>query len=78
MRLLYIPKLPVVSGAEAVRTLERLGFAVVRQRGSHVVLRRDVSGCVVPNHRELKAGTLAGILKQAGISVDEFLTTLHS
>jgi predicted RNA binding protein YcfA (HicA-like mRNA interferase family) len=71
------PKLPVVSGAEAVRAFERLGFAVVRQRGSHIILRRGASGCVVPNHRELKTGTLAGILKQAGVSADEFITAQH-
>ncbi len=71
------PKLPVVSGAEAVRAFERLGFSVVRQRGSHIILRRGASGCVVPNHRELKTGTLAGILKQAGIATDEFITALH-
>lgn len=65
-----MPNLPQVSGAETIRALERLGFVVVRQRGSHVVLRRDASGCVVPNHRELKTGTLAGILKQAGVSPD--------
>ena len=70
-------KLPVVSGREAVRTLERLGFVVVRQRGSHLVLRRGASGCVVPNHRELKVGTLAGILKQAGISADDFIAALQ-
>lgn len=58
--------LPRVSGAEAVRTLQRLGFAVVRQRGSHIVMRRGSMGCVVPNHRELKLGTLTGVLKQAG------------
>jgi predicted RNA binding protein YcfA (HicA-like mRNA interferase family) len=72
-----MPKLPVVSGAEAIRTLERLGFAVVRQRGSHIVLRKESSGCVVPNHRELKLGTLTGILKQAGVSVDEFIAALR-
>ncbi|UJP02320.1 MAG: type II toxin-antitoxin system HicA family toxin, partial [Nitrosomonas sp.] len=63
-----MPKLPVVSGMEAIRALERLGFTVVRQRGSHIILRRGAAGCVVPNHHELKTGTLAGILKQAGIS----------
>ncbi len=71
------PKLPVMSGAEAVRAFERLGFAVVRQRGSHIILRRGASGCVVPNHRELKTGTLVGILKQAGVSADEFIAALH-
>lgn len=67
-----MPKLPRTSGAEAVRTLERLGFVVVRQRGSHIVMRRGDRGCVVPNHRQLKVGTLAGVLRQAGISVEEF------
>ncbi len=48
-------------------------FVVTRQRGSHVVLRRGSVGCVVPDHRELKTGTLAGVLKQAGVSVEECL-----
>lgn len=73
-----MPKLPIISAAEAIKALERLGFTVVRQRGSHIVLRRDSSGCVVPNHRELKVGTLSGVLKQAGISTDEFIKALHS
>lgn len=66
-------KLPVVSGTDAVQALERLGFVVARQRGSHIVMRRGSVGCVVPNHRELKVGTLVGLLKQAGVSPDEFL-----
>lgn len=72
-----MPRLPVVSGREAMRALERLGFVVVRQRGSHFVLRRGTSGCVVPDHRELKIGTLTGILKQAGVSADEFVAALR-
>jgi len=72
-----MPSLPRVSGAEVIRALERLGFAVVRQRGSHVVLRRDAVGCVVPNHRELKTGTLAGVLKQAGVSAEQFFEVLR-
>lgn len=72
-----MPSLPRVSGAEAIRALEKLGFAFVRQRGSHVVLRREAIGCVVPNHRELKTGTLAGVLKQAGVSVEEFVEALR-
>ncbi|MDO8281441.1 MAG: type II toxin-antitoxin system HicA family toxin [Thermodesulfovibrionia bacterium] len=72
-----MPKLPVISGIEAIKALERLGFTIVRQRGSHIVLRRNSSGCVVPNHRELKLGTLSGVLKQAGVSLDEFIKALH-
>jgi predicted RNA binding protein YcfA (HicA-like mRNA interferase family) len=71
-----MPKSPVVSGAQVINVLSRLGFSVVRQRGSHVVLRKGSMGCVVPNHKELKTGTLAGILKQAGISLDEFTSKL--
>lgn len=73
-----MPKFPVVSSAEAIRALERLGFSVVRQRGSHIVLRKGSSGCVVPNHKEVKAGTLAGILKQAGVSPEDFIAALRA
>jgi predicted RNA binding protein YcfA (HicA-like mRNA interferase family) len=72
-----MPKLPRISGTEAIRALERLGFTQVRQRGSHVILKRvgpeTVTGCVVPLHGELATGTLRGILKQAGIATEEFL-----
>jgi predicted RNA binding protein YcfA (HicA-like mRNA interferase family) len=71
-----MPKLPHVSGKEAARALERLGFVQVRQKGSHLILRRGPTGCVVPLHREIKIGTLAGVLKQAGISAEEFIAAL--
>lgn len=67
------PKLPSVSGKETIRRLEKLGFTVVRQKGSHVVMCRSSQGCVVPNHKEIKIGTLIGILKQAGVTTDEFI-----
>jgi predicted RNA binding protein YcfA (HicA-like mRNA interferase family) len=72
-----MPSLPHLSGAEVVRVLERLGFVVARQRGSHIVMRRAGVGCVVPNHREVKIGTLSGVLKQAGVSSDEFVSALR-
>ena len=72
-----MPKLPHISGAQAVKIFERLGFVVMRQNGSHIVLRKGSSGCVIPNHKEIKVGTLAGILRQAGVSTDEFLRVLH-
>jgi len=71
-----VPKLPHLSGADVIRTLERLGFVRLRQKGSHVILRRGSVGCVVPLHREVKVGTLAGILRQAGVTVEEFLAAL--
>jgi predicted RNA binding protein YcfA (HicA-like mRNA interferase family) len=71
-----MPKLPRVSGAEIVRALQRLGFETVRQKGSHVVMRRGPKGCVVPLHADVKVGTLAGLLRQADVSSEEFSAVL--
>jgi predicted RNA binding protein YcfA (HicA-like mRNA interferase family) len=75
-----MPKLNRVSGEVAIRALEKLGFIRIRQRGSHVVLRKETSagviGCVVPLHKELAIGTLRGILRQAQVSPDEFINQL--
>jgi predicted RNA binding protein YcfA (HicA-like mRNA interferase family) len=68
-----MPKLPLLSGQEVVRALERLGFELMRQKGSHVVLRKSSAICVVPLHKEVKTGTLAGLLRQAQVSPDEFI-----
>ena len=71
-----MPKLPIVSGTEAVKAFQRLGFIVDRQRGSHVVLKKNVPegqrGCVIPMHREIALGTLRSALKMAGVSPEEF------
>ncbi|MCP5143272.1 MAG: type II toxin-antitoxin system HicA family toxin [Gammaproteobacteria bacterium] len=71
-----MPKFPRVSGRDTIRALEKLGFVQQRQRGSHVVLRRGTKGCVVPVHKELKTGTLIGILRQAEVTADEFIESL--
>jgi len=75
-----MPKLRRVSGREAIRALEKLGFQQVRQRGSHVILKKDTPGgaigCAVPLHRELAVGTLRGILRQARVTPDEFMAQL--
>lgn len=60
-----------------VRALERLGFEWLRQRGSHVMMRKGTIGTVVPLHRELKNGTLAGILRQTQVSADDLLSALQ-
>jgi predicted RNA binding protein YcfA (HicA-like mRNA interferase family) len=73
-----MPEWPVLSGDEVVRVLERLGFRKVRQKGSHVVMRRGSVGCVVPMHREVKLGTLAGVVRQAQLQPDEFLAALRN
>ncbi len=71
-----MPKLPRISGADAQRALERLGFVKLRQSGSHVIMRRESKGCVVPMHAELKVGTLAGLLRQAEVAPEEFIAAL--
>jgi predicted RNA binding protein YcfA (HicA-like mRNA interferase family) len=71
------PRLPVVSGAHVVAALSKAGFEQIGQRGSHVKLRHvDGRIVIVPMHRELATGTLRSIIRQAGLSVDEFLALL--
>ena len=67
-------KLPVVSGKELVRRLEKVGFQLVRQEGSFMILRREFPKITVsvPNHKELKRGTLKNILRQINLPIDEF------
>ncbi len=71
-----MPRLPRLSGRETIRALERMGFVQLRQRDSQVVLQKGKRTCTVPLHRELKLGTLAGILGQADISVEQLMTAL--
>lgn len=75
-----MPKLPAVSGERVVRALKRAGFVELRQRGSHVSLERRAGEStlrtVVPLHSTLAKGTLSDVLKQAGLSVEEFLELL--
>jgi len=68
-----MPELPRISGNEAIRIFKKLGFHEARQKGSHVVMRRGDKGCVVPRHRELAIGTLRSAIRQAGITVEEFV-----
>ena len=65
--------LPVVSGATCIVALERIGYAVVRQKGSHVRLHCPGRPPVtVPLHDELDRGTLRAILRTAGVDPDDF------
>jgi predicted RNA binding protein YcfA (HicA-like mRNA interferase family) len=72
------PKLPVISGVRCVEALRKVGFEVDRQRGSHMILVRiDPPATIsVPNHKELDRGLLRAILRQAGLTVDDFLDLL--
>jgi predicted RNA binding protein YcfA (HicA-like mRNA interferase family) len=75
-----MPKLPRIPAREAITALERMGFVQVCQSGSHILMRKITPegdcGCVVPLHRELAAGTLRGILRQAGVSPEDFIRNL--
>jgi predicted RNA binding protein YcfA (HicA-like mRNA interferase family) len=71
-------KLPVISGIECVRVLTRIGFVIERRRGSHIILVREEPRTTVsvPDHKELDRGTLRAIIRQVGLSVDEFVELL--
>lgn len=72
-----MPPLPVISGREAVKAFQKLGFLFHHQRGSHVVLYhpngRHLS---VPDHKELDRGTLRALIRGAGLTVDNFVQLL--
>lgn len=65
-----------VSGEQAARALMRLGFADIRQTGSHRIMRKKQRTVVVPMHRPIKPGTLKGLVEQAGLTLEEFTAEL--
>ena len=71
-----MPKLPVLSGKEVCRVLEAHGFVRVRQRGSHIAMQRSDDGGTttipVPDHTELRTGTLRAIIRQSGLDTQAF------
>ena len=68
-------RLPAISGAEAVRRLERAGWRRDRQRGSHVVMLKagEIASLSIPQHRELAPGTLRALIRAAGMTVEQFV-----
>lgn len=71
-------KLPVVSGKQCIKALEKIGFVIYRQRGSHITMVRENPQCqvTIPNHKTVAKGTLRAIIKQADLTVDEFIELL--
>lgn len=72
-------RLPQVSGREVVKALRKIGYELDHQRGSHMVLRHAAPPhrrLTVPDHREVAKGTLRAIIRQAGLTVDEFVSLL--
>ncbi|MCP3942612.1 MAG: addiction module toxin, HicA family [Desulfobacteraceae bacterium] len=68
-----MPELPRISGKEAIKIFIKLGFYIARKKGSHVVMRKDDKGCVIPKHKALAVGTLKSAIRQAGITSDDFV-----
>ena len=70
-------KLPRLSGKEVIKLLSKVNFIPVRQKGSHIIMKKQTSegskAVVVPNHKEIDKGTLAEIIRQSGLTRDEFL-----
>jgi predicted RNA binding protein YcfA (HicA-like mRNA interferase family) len=67
-----------MSGADCVKALTKIGFEVYRQRGSHIVVVRKFppSQTTIPNHKELDRGALRAIIRQTGLTVEEFIALL--
>ena len=66
-------RLPVCSGQDAVRAFQKVGYAVDHQTGSHIILRHpQMRRLTVPNHRELAKGTLRALIREAGLTKEEF------
>lgn len=71
-----MPKLPRISGRELVKILAKIGYSVDHQTGSHIILRHIKEPhrrLTVPNHKELDTGTLRAIIRQTGLTREEFL-----
>jgi predicted RNA binding protein YcfA (HicA-like mRNA interferase family) len=71
-------KLPVISGRDARRIFEKMGWTFNRQRGSHMILVKAgvPVNLSVPDHRELDRGLLRGLIRDAGMSIEEFVSLL--
>ncbi|PMB17321.1 type II toxin-antitoxin system HicA family toxin [Fischerella thermalis] len=71
-------KLPSISGKECIKVLEKIGFYQKLRESSHIILRRDepFAQVVVPDHQELAKGTLRAIIRDADLSVEEFVSLL--
>jgi predicted RNA binding protein YcfA (HicA-like mRNA interferase family) len=67
-------KLPRVSGQDCVKALEKAGFKQIRQHGSHIIMRKTdpLIQLVVPDHRAIDRGTLKAIIRQSGLTTEQF------
>ena len=68
-------KLPIISAREMLKILNKIGYSVDHQTGSHLILRNEIyphRRITVPNHKEIARGTLRSIIRQSGLTLDEF------
>ena len=75
-----MPKLPIISGQDIVKALGKVGYVIDHQTGSHVILRHKDPPhrrLTVPNHREMSRGTLRAIIRQAGLTREDFISLLR-
>ncbi|HAV10408.1 MAG TPA: hypothetical protein DCX22_02175 [Dehalococcoidia bacterium] len=73
-----MPRLPVISGKETIRAFTKIGWQISRQEASHIILTKFGNRVilVVPDHREVRRGTLRSLIRQSGLTVKEFKTLL--
>jgi predicted RNA binding protein YcfA (HicA-like mRNA interferase family) len=74
-----MPKLPVLSNLEVIKALNKIGYNIDHQTGSHIILRQDKEPyrrLTIPNHKEISKGTINSIIRQTGLTRDEFIKLL--
>jgi predicted RNA binding protein YcfA (HicA-like mRNA interferase family) len=74
-----MPPVPLLRPSEVVKALERLGWQVARQRGSHIILTKpgNIATLSVPDHQQVARGTLRSLVARAGLTIDEFLAAIE-
>ncbi len=74
------PQLPIINGREVVRVFTSLGWQVVRQSGSHIIMTKEgeIATLSIPDHREIAKGTLRSLIRAAGLTVSEFVDTFRA
>jgi len=74
-----MPPVPVLKPRDVVKTFEKLGWEVARQRGSHIILTKTghIATLSVPNHPTVARGTLRGLIARAGLTIEEFIAALE-
>jgi len=74
-----MPTLPILRPREVVKGLERFGWTVARQKGSHIILTKEghIASLSIPNHSEVARGTLRSLLSRAGIPIETFIKEIE-